>query len=675
MDNQVLKSQLKQFIFEFGVQHTSDVPKLENFLPSFQISPSKVQLLHSVIKSTIVKFNQTNSQLSTMIWKQIQKISSDQQSSEVLDNIASEFVELKIYTNDFDDCFSKNLHKITDSHQEITSWEQIYKAVSLASILMVICTNNKSGEITPQATRTSIASIVSYLASSCENFLVKNGILNFLNTVQQSEPRPDSTRTESESSANSAVYIDKNHETTRFVLSSMTTSTATTESWCNVDDLARRNTTTTTTTPTSVSSALASDNEIIPEVMTEQDEDELDYANEKVEDSDNDDETFEDNKLYLRSNISAATIKSNTTSDTLVDKRFSFSRDRMSDTEDDQNEQTPQFSNEQPRPLSNVLQASRTELPTSSARLLTALASHEDMKSMIAAASSNCLIDKMGELPEETQFPNLNNSYDDEDVGVKLRVSRSSTENSSNGLEETTNILPIEYLPGVDEVDTEKIDISENLQNSSDSENDDNSPDNSINESSINNSANNSVNNSSLLTDVTMDITPTTPPLAMYNSGMYHSNNRSVLGNTTMGDTTMGDTTIGDTTLGDTTMGYTTMGDTTNNNTTLNTTYGQPIMNSTADVTDLNPKCSFFNATLPTINNTTLNHNNSSLDSTRTLENDENTPPLDDTLEFTRSGKTDKIDDKTQGQFDLQTAAVLGGAIAGISAFLYLKLK
>lgn len=370
----------------------------------------------------------------------------------------------------------------------------------------------------------------------------------------------------------------------------------------------------------------------------------------------------------MRSNISVATIKSNTTSDTLVDKRFSLSRDRMSDAEDDHNEH--------PRPLSNVLQPSRTELPKSSARLLTTLPSHEDMKNMIAAASSNCLIDKLGELAEEPQFPELNQSYDDEDVGVKLRVSRSSTENSSNGLEETTNILPIENLPGVDEVDNEK-ENSNNIHNNSDSENDENG--NSLHDNSINNSINNSVNNSvnsSLLTDVTMDITPTTPPLAMYNSAIYHSSNRSVLGNTTTGDTT-----IGDTTMGDTTMGYTTMGDTTNNNTTLNTTYGQPIMNSTADVTNLDPKCSFFNATLPTINNTSLNHKDSSLDSTRTLENDENTPPLHDTLESTRSNvlnqsdKADKIDEKTQGQFDLQTAAVLGGAIAGISAYLYLKLK
>ena len=166
------------------------------------------------------------------------------------------------------------------------------------------------------------------------------------------------------------------------------------------------------------------------------------------------------------------------------------------------------------------------------------------MKNMIAAASSNCLIDKLGELAEEPQFPELNQSYDDEDVGVKLRVSRSSTENSSNGLEETTNILPIENLPGVDEVDNEK-ENSNNIHNNSDSENDENG--NSLHDNSINNSINNSVNNSvnsSLLTDVTMDITPTTPPLAMYNSAIYHSSNRSVLGNTTTGDTTIGDTTM-----------------------------------------------------------------------------------------------------------------------------------
>ena len=53
--------------------------------------------------------------------------------------------------------------------------------------------------------------------------------------------------------------------------------------------------------------------------------------------------------------FSVATIKPNTTSDTLVDKKFTLSRDRMSDTEEDQNSAPP-------RGLSNVLQPSRTEL-------------------------------------------------------------------------------------------------------------------------------------------------------------------------------------------------------------------------------------------------------------------------------------------------------------------------
>merc|ERR1712223_123891 len=108
---------------------------------------------------------------------------------------------------------------------------------------------------------------------------------------------------------------------------------------------------------------------------------------------------------------SVATIKPNTTSDTLVDKKFTLSRDKMSDIEDDDSKNS--------RPLSNVLQPSRTELPKSSAHLLSAV-SHEDMKKMIAAASSNCLIDKMGDVPEE--FNKYDEEEEEDDVGVKLQV-------------------------------------------------------------------------------------------------------------------------------------------------------------------------------------------------------------------------------------------------------------
>merc|ERR1711970_1608735 len=115
---------------------------------------------------------------------------------------------------------------------------------------MLVCCKNIDDD--SQASITSIKSVISYLSSFCENFLVKHGILSFLEKNIK-----DSSRTVSESSSISGVYIDKNHETTRFILSSMTTSSANSESWCNVDDVAKR--TISTATPTS----LSSDNEII----------------------------------------------------------------------------------------------------------------------------------------------------------------------------------------------------------------------------------------------------------------------------------------------------------------------------------------------------------------------------------------------------------------------------
>merc|ERR1711879_69970 len=87
--------------------------------------------------------------------------------------------------------------------------------------------------------------------------------------------------------------------------------------------------------------------------------------------------------------------------------------------------------------------------------------------------------------------------------------------------------------------------------------------------------------NSSLLTDVT----PTTPPLASYNSVHYSTNHSSMLHDETI-----------DTTLG----------------------RGETSILSSINTTHVDPKCSFYNASLPTIAN-------SSLDSTKTLENDENT--------------------------------------------------
>merc|ERR1712066_431444 len=93
---------------------------------------------------------------------------------------------------------------------------------------------------------------------------------------------------------------------------------------------------------------------------------------------------------------------------------------------------------------------SRTELPKSSAHLLSAV-SHEDMKKMMAAASSNCLIDKMGDVPEETR---IFNKYDEEedDVGVKLRVSQIS----NNSLEEKQqNNHSSQVLSNVEEAEIE----------------------------------------------------------------------------------------------------------------------------------------------------------------------------------------------------------------------------
>merc|ERR1711976_1026706 len=113
-------------------------------------------------------------------------------------------------------------------------------------------------------------------------------------------------------------------------------------------------------------------------------------------------------------------------------------------------------------------------------------------------------------------------------------------------------------------------------------------------------------------------------------------------------------------------------------NSSLDTTIGQPIMNSTTDaVGNIDSKCSFYNATLPSINNSSINTTG------RTLENNTNdeTPTLENTVESVKSNKqnasnsqNEKSNDKKE-KLDLSTAAVLGGASAGISAILYLKLK
>merc|ERR1712173_259752 len=92
--------------------------------------------------------------------------------------------------------------------------------------------------------------------------------------------------------------------------------------------------------------------------------------------------------------------------------------------------------------------------PKSSAHLLSAV-SHEDMKKMIAAASSNCLIEKMGDLPEENQEI-IFNKYDDEedDVGVKLRVSQISHETTENS--NKIEISDHAVLPNLEEAEIEK---------------------------------------------------------------------------------------------------------------------------------------------------------------------------------------------------------------------------
>merc|ERR1712066_453028 len=300
---------------------------------------------------------------------------------------------------------------------------------------------------------------------------------------------------------------------------------------------------------------------------------------------------------------SVATIKPNTTSDTLVEKGFAPTPDNMDESSDEEpiTDQSPK------RTLSNVLQPSRTELPKSSAQLHVKC-SHEDMRQLIEAASSNCLLDGV---PEE-QSLQLRASFDDDDGGVKLRVpERTSTEGSTGSSSSSSNL---------GEVSNNMIVVPQNLPG--------------VKEEEANNSSEEEIEsrNSSLLTDVTpttrsLDVTPTTPPLAAYNSVHYSTNHSSMLHDNTL-----------DTTLG----------------------RGETSILSSINTTHVDPKCSFYNASLPTIAN-------SSLDSTKTLENDENTPP------FIEKDTSTDHKDADKKNLDLPTAAVLGGAIAGLSAYLYLK--